>query len=384
MRPAAGADDNERLMRTVQDDIGIELVIDETKVLRTGGRGLTEARQRFQEEARAQMRERGVTAFPASEAVSVQLELHLPDIGNPVQMPAVVKGHLDALKGVTYNDDRQIEHIVVHRRALDHPYMRGFQPDDPRSDASVFVHVQRLERYTNSYDRAFRAHWFRREAHSPFRPEWTVKDEVELRKLRNELDRRQETGADDPLVELVRTDEESKLRDGFFADIDRPGPLAPGARAVHRLLDLPRMHQFLRRRHGATLLVDLPGQESGSSAPWKQQVQRAMSRFAARRAGLPFRGHVSLDIAVRGQSIHGKDLDNLVHGLLVPFEDQLCSARGTVVSYRVYQAVGEPGGVLVRVLDDTRLLGLQIAIAAAAARPGPLSRVEDLIGSRTT
>lgn len=68
---------------------------------------------------------------------------------------------------------------------------------------------------------------------------------------------------------------------------------------------------------------------------------------------------------MRGQSADGKDLDNLVHGFLVPFEEQLCIARGTLASYRVYEAVGEPPGVQIRVLDDSRLLTLEIAMARA-------------------
>jgi hypothetical protein len=49
----------------------------------------------------------------------------------------------------------------------------------------------------------------------------------------------------------------------------------------------------------------------------------------------------------------------------VPFEEQLCVARGTVASYRVHEAVGEPAGVHIRVLDDSRLLSLEIAMARA-------------------
>ena len=61
-------------------------------------------------------------------------------------MPVVVKAHLDVLEGVAYQDDRQIEHLLVHRRALDHPYMAGFRPEDPDPEAHVYVQVQRLER----------------------------------------------------------------------------------------------------------------------------------------------------------------------------------------------------------------------------------------------
>jgi len=36
-----------------------------------------------------------------------------------------------------------------------------------------------------------------------------------------------------------------------------------------------------------------------------------------------------------------------------------------VASYRAYEAVGEPAGVQIRVLDDSRLLTLEIAMARA-------------------
>ena len=66
-----------------------------------------------------------------------------------------------------------------------------------------------------------------------------------------------------------------------------------------------------------------------------------------------------------GESLSGKDLDNLVHGFLIPFEEKLCVARGTVASYRAYEAVGEPHGIQVRVLDESRLLTLEICLARA-------------------
>jgi hypothetical protein len=67
-----------------------------------------------------------------------------------------------------------------------------------------------------------------------------------------------------------------------------------------------------------------------------------------------------------------------VHGFLVPFEEQLCVARGTVASYRVYEAVGEPAGVQIRVLDDSRLLDLEVAMARARTPTRSEQRLERL------
>ena len=61
--------------------------------------------------------------------------------------------------------------------------------------------------------------------------------------------------------------------------------------------------------------------------------------------------------------------------------EQLCAARGTVVSDRVYQAVGEPAGTHIRVLDDSRLLTLETAMARARSPTRAeqlLERLKDL------
>lgn len=82
-------------------------------------------------------------------------------------------------------------------------------------------------------------------------------------------------------------------------------------------------------------LLKLRGEGQSTGEAWKREVASALAEFRRIRRGWPFTGFVALDVAVRGQSVDGKDLDNLVHGFLVPFEEQLCVARGTVASYRV-------------------------------------------------
>jgi hypothetical protein len=56
------------------------------------------------------------------------------------------------------------------------------------------------------------------------------------------------------------------------------------------------------------------------------------------------------------------DIDNLARLIITRFENAYCVRPGTVASYRAYQAVGLPEGVQVRVMSDTRMLGLEIAL----------------------
>jgi hypothetical protein len=58
-----------------------------------------------------------------------------------------------------------------------------------------------------------------------------------------------------------------------------------------------------------------------------------------------------------------KDLDNLAHALMVPYERVYCAgARGTIASYRVYVSDQEPPGVRVLVMPDSRLETLEQAL----------------------
>jgi hypothetical protein len=123
-------------------------------------------------------------------------------------------------------------------------------------------------------------------------------------------------------------------------------------------------------------LLPLPGQGEGTSSRWKEAIRNELIKFRDSAKGLPFSGFVALDLAVRGVSLDGKDLDNLVHTFLVPFEEHLCQMRGTVVAYRAYEAVGHPKGIQVRVLDSGRLLELDALIHEMAATPTLEQRVE--------
>jgi hypothetical protein len=102
----------------------------------------------------------------------------------------------------------------------------------------------------------------------------------------------------------------------------------------------------------------------------------AIDQFAASRPGLPFEGFLALDIAVRGDSVHGKDLDNLAHLLLVPIEEKLCVKRGTVVGYRAYSAHGQPEGIQLRIIDNSRLIDLDVSLSETDLNPPLLLRLE--------
>jgi hypothetical protein len=287
--------------------------------------------------------------------VSVFLHIHEPVTGDSPLIPPVAKAYIDALQGIAYKDDRQVEHLLVRHDSHRHPMLKGGPTEDDSAQgdgAGVFIDVEPVGDYAVRYDHAFNRGLWRR-GPSPFRATWGPKKEKELREMRW----RRKSGAD-LNEELLRIYEEEKLRDGFLADIDRPGPLPEVTQKMHRFLPVPKLHHFLRRRAKAMLILPLPGAGKGTSEVWEEVVDTALDQFAATRPGLPFRGFVALDIAVRGQSLHGKDLDNLAHSLLIPIEEKLCVRRGTVVDYRVYAAVGEPEGVQLRVIDHLRLLEL--------------------------
>jgi hypothetical protein len=346
------------------------------RLLRKGGNA--SARRRLENEFReAARRDALLFGFEClTGPVSVFLHIHAPSTGQVPQIPPVAKAYLDALEGIAYEDDRQVEHLVVFQDSLRHPLMSengeavevGREEDDL---AAVFVEVEPLEDYTDRYDSAYRAKWFRRGA-SPWRQSFGVTDWKRLHELRWEQKRFPQAAN----VELLRQLEEEALRDGFLADLDRPGPLPEVTNRIHGVLPLPKLHRFLRARRGAMLVLPLRGHMPGSGDQWTTTLNGALETFSNTRKGLPFNGFVALDIAVRGVSLEGKDLDNLTHSILIPLEEKLCVRRGTVLGYRVYTAVGEPEGVQVRIIDHPKLLSLNVILHEIELNPPLLDRME--------
>jgi hypothetical protein len=136
-------------------------------------------------------------------------------------------------------------------------------------------------------------------------------------------------------------------------------------RRAFRLLPAHVLHSALRGLSGSRLVLPLPGQGEGTGSIWDREVDRRIRKHRRHRlmARSPLRGWVALDIAVRGASTDGKDLDNLARALIKRFESAYCIRPGTVTSYRAYRAVGSPEGVQVRIMNDVKMLGLEIALA---------------------
>jgi hypothetical protein len=102
---------------------------------------------------------------------------------------------------------------------------------------------------------------------------------------------------------------------------------------------------------------------------WRDMVRDAMEEHRRKFAAIasePLDTGLALDISVRGAGTNRRDLDNLARDVLVPFEQLYCAnERGTVVSYRVYEAEGPRDEVRVLVMTDSRLHQLEDAIAQA-------------------
>jgi Holliday junction resolvase RusA-like endonuclease len=321
--------------------------------------------QAFKDEARNQMAALGREGFPKPTPVSVQMDIHVPGGRQQPLMPDVVKAYLDALEGIAYDDDRQIEHLVVHRRGIDHPMMDGYEPVADVREGQVYIDVMPVEAYTRLFDRTFRRRIFRGGAHSPFRNEWRFKKEIELAKLKTKRASLPNGAHAEATDGLIASYEEERITSGAFADIDRPGPLSDGMRRAFRLLPAHALHSKLRGVAGSRLVLPLPGQGEGTSSIWKNEVDRRFERHQRHRlmARSRLRSWVALDVAVRGASIDGKDLDNLARQVITRFEAAYCVRPGTVASYRAYQAVGSPEGVQVRMMSEPRMLGLEIALS---------------------
>lgn len=279
-------------------------------------------------------------------------------------MPRVVKAHLDALEGIAYHDDRQVEHLLVYRHGLDHPWLSGLEPrDDPRG-ASVFISVRPVTTYTRLYDTAFRRTIYKRE--SPWWRDRTFEDDRRWGRLRGQRIGMALTGQDTTAIDrAVAVEDEHRLTDTPLADLDRPGPLSDDMRRAQKVVPTHRMIGRVRRWYGSTFHLPLRGQGTGTSDDWNQTVRDELERHSRRQlmARRRLESFVALDIAVRGTSVDGKDLDNLAHSILVPFEERFCVRQGTVRCYRAYSAVGGPEGVQVRIMGETRMMDLEIALS---------------------
>jgi Holliday junction resolvase RusA-like endonuclease len=313
----------------------ITILVDPEELLRKpktskAREGFQAREEAFKQEARRQVVESGRTKFADPTPVSVQLEIHVPEGGQQPLMPGVVKAYLDALQGIAYDDDRQIQHLVVHRRGLDHPMMDGYDPEPSGRKGQVLIVVEPLEACTRLYDRTFRRLIFRRSDHSPFRNEWTSRDELKLLKLKAERRSISDEAHAQATDNLIATYEEQRLTSGTFADIDRPGPLSEGMRLAFRLIPVHALQSALRGIARSRLMLPMRGAGKGSSSLWEQEVANRLERHRRHRlmTRAPLRTWVALDIAVRGETIDGMDLDNLARLVITRFEDAYCVRPG--------------------------------------------------------
>ena len=294
--------------------------------------------------------------------VSVEMAM----FGGSAQAPATVKAYLDCLEDVVYPDDRAVEHLVVSRW--------GFA--QPETEEKVYIHIEPLSSYTACFDYAFSE--FRRldEAHDCFwedeaphraRP-FRQHDEAELSQLELQLEWDEEED-DGELEELGFEDMAATLR------MHRREELA--ALHIKRIVDQP-IHYLDRpgkppRWLGPLLkqdpTVDIANPIDDWELPgtfwlptpgpgWPEQIRTEMLKRRAhwKLWNTPLRRNVGLDIAVQGLSPAGKDLDNLAHAILVPFEEVFGDgSRGQVQTYRVDQRVGARSGIRVRLIEPERI-----------------------------
>lgn len=364
-----GAPWSAQTLRADLDLLSVELPVffQSDALLRKGGNKPRRLRLQRSFESEAQ-RVADLSGFrPLKDEVSVQLHIHAPGRGQQPMMPDVVKAHLDALEGIAYENDRQVGHLLVHRHAWDHPMLEGMPASrdtgpDEVGEPSVFVTVGLLEAYTRLYDRMFLREIFRRRPHSPLRAGWTSADELRL------VWKKAQAGRGN--ADLFSFDDELRFTGrSTLGDIDRPGPPSSDMRRAYRIFPAHRVQLALRRPLGATLVLPLAGQEIGSSARWEAHVSAVFDGHRQRRsmARGSLRSFVALDIAVRGESLNGKDLDNLARGIVRRFESVFCARTGTVTCYRVYRAVGTPRGVQVRIMSEVRMLALEISLGQTRA-----------------
>jgi hypothetical protein len=353
--------------------------------------------------------------------VSVEIDLHATELAQPPASPPSVKAYLDLLgkRGeppLVYADDELVHHLRVRRHANDHPITRA-EPEDwihmdrprlpwgPATGVEVKITVRPLRTYVADYERLFRrrdqifgeklerARWYDdyddRAGGGFWKEDWDdSRDSDRLSELRSEdADDEGDRGMYAPgglydssaearkmrMSDRRRRKREIKALLNKLILEQRPGQLdRPGPISEIDLLSWAGIPELLAMTRGNPVMpgvfyLPLPSQRPGD-VRWSDTVRGAMAdhRGKFRILERPFDTPLTLDISVRGAGVGRRDLDNLAHDVLVPFEQVFCAdRRGTVVSYRVYLADGEPPEVRVMVLADHRLSDMEDAIRAS-------------------
>lgn len=349
----------------------------EGPLLRKGSTRTARRRRRHREEElrlamRAEMAAHRRRQFRGP--VSVELAI----FGGDPQVPTIVKAYLDALEGIVYRDDRAVEHLIVSR----------WGAGSTATAEKVYLRIEPLSTYVATFDYVFQQAWRVDELHHCFwedeAPTWakpfTGHDESEISRLELDLERQDEEDdleedelyAFEPeLAERLRTirqEELASLRikrvlDQPITFRDRPGKP-------------PDWTSPILEGDGVVELIDpydefempgsfwLPSPESD----WKLRLPQEMLKRKAywNLWNSPIKEPIALDIAVQGLPSAGKDLDNMAHAILVPFEEAFGDGcRGLVGAYRVYLRHGPKRGIRVRLLERERMEASQRTIRNA-------------------
>jgi Holliday junction resolvase RusA-like endonuclease len=395
----------------------LELHLESDELLRQSNNRAQKARMDairadLKAQVRTQLRRLRRRAFRGP--VSVELDLHAVAVEQPSSSPPAVKAYLDLLKGLVYEDDRSVCHLRVARHARDNPLFREapedwlFRPDrrmphGPPDGVAVRLRIMPLRVYTADYDRAFRlrdkiwegdgfrSRWSDDDGHQFWESGWQpIKDDDRLDELRAE--HREDLNDEGPLygpgglyddesMLAVRTSERQRrvreyralrhklLLDQRPQDYDRPGPRSELDELIWS--GMGEDAKLLWHRDAlmaGSFFLPLPP-ETSTGANWRDMVRDAMEEHRRKFAAIASEAldtGLALDISVRGAGTNRRDLDNLARDVLVPFEQLYCAdERGTVVSYRVYEAEGPHDEVRVLVMTDSRLHQLEDVIAQA-------------------
>lgn len=342
----------------------------EEPLLRKGNSPKAKKRRRAQEEAiRAEIKNeldrQGRRMFRGHVSVSLAI------FGGEPEIPTIVKAYLDCFEGILYPDDRAVGHLLVSR----------WGPGD--DNEKVYFNIEPLSIYVASFDHVFTSRHQLEAADECFwvddAPAWGnpfgAYDQMEATRLEREIGRHRDDEDDAhedeladfdriELAEMLRSSKESSLAalrlkevlDQPLHYLDRPGrppawtnPLLTADPA----LDLARSPDD--RGHPGTFWLPPPG-----SSGWSDTVTRELWKRRAdwRLLGTPIKRAIGLDIAVQQLQPPGKDLDNLAHEILVPFEEVFGDGQRRLVQlYRVY-GYGRHGsrpGVRVRLMERHRL-----------------------------
>lgn len=340
--------------------------------------------------------------------VAMRVHLYATAMDQPPSTPPSVKAYVDLLQKDVYDDDRDVQLLHVIRDAADNPMLTGedkswvWDPELPRwpigpdNGVRVSITVHPLRLYTAAYD----AIWHRRD--EVFGGRWsratdrdgasffsspTDDDAMAGRQIDDLLEEQREDEAGVGLVfgpggfydrdersREVRSDlrrmrdEQIRAYRNHLALAQRPGPGDRPGPPPFSWLDVPEHFEWMRERGisvPGVLHLPLPS-EIPNPSRYGDHVRGLLEEHAARfRSFTPFTVPLALDIAVRRPAKAEKDLDNLAHTLMGPYERTLCAAgNGTIASYRVYTASGPPG-VRVLVMPDARLHALDQAMDTA-------------------